>query len=230
VLDALKRTGVADDTLVIFTSDNGPEVVEIRPGAYEPAKGMRPASMGPLRGCKRDLWEGGHRVPFIARWPGQVPAGKTSGETSATSIFSPAPAASRPRKLPGDAAEDSYNILPALPAREAQISRIRPCDRITSCRQRNFAIAKAIGAARRTDGMTTADHNGRGEPPMVHKTNAGYQPHNQPGRALHLSEDIPAATTCTPAVRKSRDVHELLAQYQPQKAAVGDAPINASLS
>jgi arylsulfatase A-like enzyme len=87
VLDALKRTGQADNTLVIFTSDNGPEITgEVKPGAYDRLQEFGHASMGPLRGAKRDSWEGGHRVPFLARWPGRIPRAILRTRRSATSI------------------------------------------------------------------------------------------------------------------------------------------------
>ena len=70
ILALLQALGLEDDTLVIFTSDNGPW--KEAPKRFD--------SNGPLRGYKRDLYEGGIRVPFIARWPGRVPAGKTSDE------------------------------------------------------------------------------------------------------------------------------------------------------
>ncbi len=71
ILDLLNELGIDDRTLILFSSDNGPH----REG------GRRPAffdSNGPLRGIKRDLTDGGIRVPAIARWPGTIPAGKTS--------------------------------------------------------------------------------------------------------------------------------------------------------
>jgi len=71
LLALLKRLGLDDRTLVLFSSDNGPH----REGGNDPDFNH---SSGPLRGIKRDLYEGGIRVPLIARWPGQVPAGKTS--------------------------------------------------------------------------------------------------------------------------------------------------------
>jgi arylsulfatase A-like enzyme len=71
VLEQLKKSGIDDDTLILFSSDNGPHAE----GGYDPAMND---SNGPLRGKKRDLYEGGVRVPFIARWPGKVKAGRTS--------------------------------------------------------------------------------------------------------------------------------------------------------
>src|SRR5262249_36456304 len=82
VLAALRRAGVAEETLVILTSDNGPEVTgEVNPGVYDRARRYGHYSMDGLRGAKRDTWEGGHRVPFLARWPGHIRAGTMSGET-----------------------------------------------------------------------------------------------------------------------------------------------------
>ena len=71
LLDKLAELGIDEQTLVIFTSDNGPH----KEGGADPAFFD---SNGPLRGYKRDLYEGGIRVPTIARWPGQVPAGSSS--------------------------------------------------------------------------------------------------------------------------------------------------------
>jgi N-acetylgalactosamine-6-sulfatase len=72
-LDELDRRGLADDTLVIFSSDNGPEDFQIRNAAHSGV-----GSPGPFRGRKRSIYEGGIRVPFILRWPGRVPAGKVN--------------------------------------------------------------------------------------------------------------------------------------------------------
>ncbi len=74
VLAALDAKGLADNTIVIFSADNGPEAY-----AYERVRAFGHRSMGPLRGVKRDLWEGGHRVPLLVRWPGRVPAGRVEG-------------------------------------------------------------------------------------------------------------------------------------------------------
>lgn len=73
VLKALDENGFRDNTLVIFTSDNGPEKY-----AFERTRKFGHYSSGPLRGLKRDIWEGGHRVPFVVRWPGKIEAGSVN--------------------------------------------------------------------------------------------------------------------------------------------------------
>ena len=74
VLDALRSQGLEKDTLVVFTSDNGPWLT----------KGTDGGSAGPLRGGKGSTWEGGVRVPTIAWWPGRVPAGSVNDAVAAT--------------------------------------------------------------------------------------------------------------------------------------------------
>jgi arylsulfatase A-like enzyme len=73
LLDTLDRLGVADDTLVIFSSDNGGVVVHNAEHAIAQDAGLK--INGPLRGGKHDIWEGGFREPTLIRWPGKVPAG-----------------------------------------------------------------------------------------------------------------------------------------------------------
>jgi arylsulfatase A len=213
VLDALKRAGVAENTLVIFTSDNGPEVVEIRPGAYDRLKEYGHASMGQLRGCKRDLWEGGHRVPFIARWPGQIPSGTTSDETICHVDFMATVAMILGAKLPDDAAEDSYNILPALRG-EKLAEPIRPAT-VHHAASGKFAIRKADWVL--LDSPTGDDNGGpqrRGEPQWF-KDQRGYQSHDQPGELYNLAKDIAQRDNLySQNPDKVRELKELLAKYQ----------------
>jgi len=109
ILDTLDRLELADDTLVFFTSDNGPIWYE---RDIERFDGHR--STLDLRGMKGDAWEGGLRMPFLARWPGRVPAGSISDGMINHTDFLATLAALIDYKLPGEAGEDSVNFLPAL--------------------------------------------------------------------------------------------------------------------
>jgi len=110
LLDTLERLGVADNTLVMLSSDNGPEVTSVvHMRADYGHDGARP-----WRGMKRDDWEGGHRVPFIVRWPGKVKPGSTSAQTISLTDVMATCAAVCGAKLPADAAPDSCNLLPIL--------------------------------------------------------------------------------------------------------------------
>ena len=109
LLDALEATGAATNTLVIFTSDNGPDEF-----AYQRLQQYQHASMGPLRGIKSDVWEGGHRIPFLARWPGKVSPGTTNSQTISLIDFMRTAADIIGAQLPSNAAEDSVSFLPEL--------------------------------------------------------------------------------------------------------------------
>ncbi len=112
VLAELDNNKLADNTMVIFVTDNG-----CSPAAKIPdlvAQGHKPN--GALRGHKADIYEGGHRIPFIVRWPGTVKAGSTFDQTICTSdIFATvADINGKLAALPANAAEDSFSFLPAL--------------------------------------------------------------------------------------------------------------------
>lgn len=110
LMATLAKLGVADNTLVIFTSDNGPETTSvIHMRADHGHDGARP-----WRGVKRDNWEGGHRVPFIARWKGNIAPGSTSTQTICLTDIMATCAAITGATLPDNAAEDSFNLLPVL--------------------------------------------------------------------------------------------------------------------
>ena len=108
ILAALDNSGLAKDTLVIFTSDNGPN------WRQEDVKRLEHASAGEWRGMKSDAWEGGHRMPFIVRWPGRVKAGTVAGQmicfTDLLATFAEICGAA----LPNDAGPDSFSFLPVL--------------------------------------------------------------------------------------------------------------------
>jgi arylsulfatase A-like enzyme len=124
VLKAIDESGEADNTLVVFTSDNGcaPYI-----GASDlEKKGHFPS--GPLRGYKSDAWDGGHRVPMIVRWPGVVGTGSTCGQLVHQADLMATCAEIVGAKLPSNAGEDSVSILPLLkgvdePVRESAVSQ-----------------------------------------------------------------------------------------------------------
>ena len=121
VLDALKEAGVDENTLFIFTSDNGcsPEA----DFAELEKQGHDPSSI--YRGHKADIFEGGHRVPFIVRWPARVKAGTRCDDPTCLTDLLATMAEVLGQKLPADAGEDSVSMLPNLvgeskqPVREA---------------------------------------------------------------------------------------------------------------
>ncbi|WP_169977803.1 sulfatase family protein [Tautonia rosea] len=110
LLDTLDRLGVSERTLVIFTSDNGPEV----PTVLNMRKTYGHDGAFPWRGVKRDQWEGGHRVPFIVRWPGKVEPGTVTDQMMSLTDVMATCAEIVGTPLPNDAAEDSYSMLPVL--------------------------------------------------------------------------------------------------------------------
>ncbi|MEC9081841.1 MAG: sulfatase [Verrucomicrobiota bacterium] len=91
ILKTLKETGVDSNTLVVFTSDNGPWHLKLR---------HHGGSALPLRGAKFSTWEGGMRVPTIMRWPGKIPAGSVCGELAAACDILPTFARLAKAKLP----------------------------------------------------------------------------------------------------------------------------------
>jgi len=112
ILDTLDRLKLAEDTLVLFTSDNGPVVDDgYKDQAVEKLDGHRPS--GPLRGGKYSLFDAGTRVAFITRWPGQVKNGVSDALVCQVDFISSF-AAFGNRKLAEGDAPDSQDILPAL--------------------------------------------------------------------------------------------------------------------
>lgn len=106
LLKTLDELGVAENTIVVFTSDNGPEVLTAaRMRTDHEHDGARP-----WRGVKRDVWEGGHRVPMIVRWPGKVPASQVSDQLFCQTDLMATLAAIVGTKLPNNAAEDSFDF------------------------------------------------------------------------------------------------------------------------
>lgn len=110
LLEKLDDLGIANNTLVILTSDNGPEV----PTVVNMRKDYQHDGARPWRGMKRDQWEGGHRVPFILRWPGKVAAASTTAQTTCLTDVMATCASIVGAKLPNNCAEDSIDMSSVL--------------------------------------------------------------------------------------------------------------------
>ncbi len=146
VMQALDRNGVAENTLIIFTSDNG-----CSPAAKIPemqAAGHYPSHI--YRGHKADIFEGGHRIPFIARWPQHIGPGTKSDQLVCLTDIMATCADIVGVKLPGNAAEDSVSMLPALlgedegPLREAAVHH--SINGSFSIRQENWKLELCPGS------------------------------------------------------------------------------------
>lgn len=118
VMETLEALGYTENTLLIFSSDNGSHTTYLDSSYQHQANAH-------WRGQKADIHEGGHRVPFIARWPGQIPAGSVSEQMICLTDMMATLAAIIQTELPEGAGEDSYNLLPAL-VDENYEGQIRP--------------------------------------------------------------------------------------------------------
>ena len=134
ILDALRTEGLADNTIVIFSSDNGPESTALKAEPNEAGPVTKATrydtyysigETGGLRGRKRSLFEGGVRVPFIVRWPGHTPAGVKNSTIVVTAVdLLPTLCAAAGVKLPADYKGDGENLLDALNGKA--VTRTRP--------------------------------------------------------------------------------------------------------
>ena len=166
VLAAIEESGESDRTLVIFTSDNGPAPFS------QPliAKGHQPS--GPLRGRKADAWEGGHRVPFIVRWPGITSPGSVCEQLVHQADLFRTIADTLEVALPDNAGEDSFSLLPLLkgsrePIREHAISHAS--NGLPALRRGSWKILFGPEPARAGSGnaATEADENDKTLRPPV---------------------------------------------------------------
>ena len=188
ICDALERTGTADNTLLIFTSDNGPEnVTPDDIGVYQRIRDHEHYSMGDLRGIKRDVWEGGHRVPFIARWPKVTPAATVCDQLITLGDFMATCAGITGGRLNRDEAEDSVSILPLL-------------EGDTRSPVRHFAVhhsANGKFALRKGDWVLIEDASGGDrEEPDWYREERGYVPHDYPAELFNLNADIGERENC----------------------------------
>jgi arylsulfatase A len=131
VMKALDKMGVADDTIVVYSSDNGSYM--FRKNESEPdhvdkpeIQGFKPSNHRPnglLRGTKADIWEAGHRVPFIVRWPGVAQAATKSDATICLTDFFATCSEITGYAKPSNVGEDSFSLLPIIEGRTKDIDR-----------------------------------------------------------------------------------------------------------
>lgn len=178
VVAALQRAGLSENTLVIFTSDNGPESWN-----YQEAHDQHHYAMGPLRGVKRDNWEGGHRVPFIASWPAHIKPGVVSDETICHVDLMATATALAGVKVPNGAGEDSYDLTSIL----LGVKHDKPIREATVHHAGNGKLAIRQGHWVLIDAKTG---DGNKEPEWF-KKERGYQPHSFPGELYDLDQDLP---------------------------------------
>ncbi len=214
LLKTLDRLKLSSNTLVIITSDNGPETTAV----INTRKDFNHDGARPWRGMKRDDWDGGHRVPFLVRWPGRVKPGTTSDQLlSLTDVMSTV-AAIIGSEIPNNAAEDSFNMLPALLGRVQ--SPIRP-----------YMLEQAFGGARwlsiRQGSWKYLDHQGSGGnnygiaelKPFALKDTAPQAP----GQLYDLSEDPGEMTNLY--FERPDIVKELKGKLDQSKQAGRSAPL-----
>jgi arylsulfatase A-like enzyme len=144
VLAALDEAKLASNTLLVFTSDNGAD------WKISDKKEFAHRANAEWRGEKADVWEGGHRVPFIVRWPGRAPAGTVSNETGCLTDFIATAAEVVDFPLPKGAAEDSYSLLPAYLGRKGKAIREaivhHSSDGVFAIRQGDWKLALGLGS------------------------------------------------------------------------------------
>lgn len=132
VLKAIETSGVAGNTLVIYTSDNGsfmyrrdePDAVDhVQDETIQAYRASNHRANHVFRGTKADIWEAGHHVPFFARWPGKIQPGSRNSETICLTDFFATAAEIVGGELPANAAVDSFSILPLMEGKNRKTPR-----------------------------------------------------------------------------------------------------------
>ena len=209
LMRALEQNGLADNTLVLLSSDNGPETTAaIRMRIDHGHDAARP-----WRGVKRDAWEGGHRVPLIVRWPGRVKPGTVSDQLASLTDVMATMAAITGAELPKDSAEDSFSLLPAL-AGEAT-GPIRP-----------YLITQAFGGARtlslREGRWKYIDHAGSGGNNYERGEVKPYAlPEAEPGAPAQLYDLVEDPGEKTNLYAKRPDIAKAMKARLDQSVAAG---------
>jgi len=203
ILEALKKKGFEENTIIIFSSDNGPEST-----AWERAVQYNHFSMGDFRGLKRDVWEGGHHVPFIVKWTKEIKAGSVSDEVVCQTDIMSTIAEITEIELPAHAAPDSYSLLAVLkenkyksPLREATIHN----------------TSKSTWAIRKGDWLFINSNSGSGarKPPESFVKLKKYSNFKTKGLLFDMSKDKEQRVNLySKKPNKVKELDELLKKYR----------------
>jgi arylsulfatase A-like enzyme len=211
----LKELGIDDNTLLIFNADNGAETVHVdwmrQDYGHDPVGGWR--------GMKRDGWEGGHRVPFIVRWPGVFLQGLISDQMINTTDIFATVASIVGYKLKDEDARDSYDMLPAMLGNQNKNNSIRPY-LLTQSFRGEFQI--------RQGSWKFLNHKGSGgnnfEEDFMKKYAIPETAADAPGQLYNLATD-PGETTNL-YFKETEKRRELEALLQQLKSSGRSAPLN----
>jgi len=213
LMKTLDELGLADRTLVMFSSDNGPEV----PTVIAMRRDHHHDGARPWRGMKRDQWEGGHRVPLIVRWRGHVAAGSVTDQTVCLTDVMATCAAIVGSRLPNGAAEDSYSFLPVLLGEQGS----EPVRRYTLHQTISLALAIRRGP------WKYLDHRGSGGNNYGHEALRPFalpeKAPEAPGQLYNLDTD--PGETDNLYFKHPEIVEELKSQLEKYKESGRSAPL-----
>ncbi len=218
VLAAIREAGLESNTIVVFTSDNGPEVY-----AYARDAAFDHWSAAPFRGIKRDLYEGGHHVPFLLKWPGVTSPGAVSDALVSQVDLMATFAAAVGFELPPEAAADSHDLLPWLRGQVAEPPRRTI---VHNTNPRRYAIRHDQWLL--VDGDTGVMEPGKRSPPPAWTEKHRYPPEDGlPVELYDLGEDVGQrhnlAADQPDRVRELRDLLGRLRE-EPRSAPLPAAP------
>jgi arylsulfatase A len=216
VLAALRETGLDANTIVVFTADNGAEVY-----AYARDAAFDHWSSGPLRGIKRDLYEGGHHVPFLLKWPGVTRPGAVSDALVSQVDLMATLAAAVGFDLPADAAADSHDLLPWLTGKTAEPPRTTI---VHNTNAKQYAIRHRDWLL--VDGPTGVMEPKKRLPPDAWNRKHGYPPEDdQPVELYDLKHDVGQRRNL--AAERPETVQELRDLLRRTREAERSAPAKA---
>ncbi|MDF7809211.1 arylsulfatase [Pontiellaceae bacterium B12219] len=185
MIDAVDAAGLADNTIIIVTSDNGCS----RRADFRNLKSHGHYPSAQYRGSKSDIWEGGHRIPFIVRWPKGIKAGTFCDQTICLTDLMATAADLSGAKIPENAGEDSVSFLPAFAGKEIQSTRNgvihHSIDGHFAYRQGKWKLCLARGSG----GWTSPDEKAAAEKGAL--AAQLYDLEKDPGETTNLYESHP---------------------------------------